>query len=125
MPRVRASARTLGVLLFVRDVTCRAASAVSQHNFLLGITRQIEQLIHQQPAPENDRMTQRYRNEAQVLQTLIEHDEQLVGQCELMRSMVSGQDGAALLKSAADIESGLQVIRTTLQHREAVLLGPA
>jgi len=98
---------------------------VSQHIFHLGITPQIEQLIHQQPAPENDRMTQRYRNEAQTLQTLIEHDEQLVGHCELMRSMVSEQDGAALLKSAADIESGLQVIRTTLQHREAVLLGPA
>jgi len=42
-----------------------------------------------------------------------------------MRSIVSEQDGAALLKSAADIESGLQVTRTTLQLREAVLLGPA
>jgi hypothetical protein len=85
----------------------------------------LEQLIHQQPAPENDRMTQRYRNEAQTLQTLIEHDEQLVGQCELLRSMVSEQDGAALLKNETDLKSGLEVIRTTLRQREAVLLGPA
>lgn len=83
----------------------------------------LEQLIHHQPAPENDRMTQRYRNEAQTLQTLIEHDEQLVGQCELMRSMVSEQDGAALLKDEADVKLGLEVIRTTLKQREAVLLG--
>lgn len=85
----------------------------------------LEQLIHQQPAPENDRMTQRYRNEAQTLQTLIAHDEQLVGQCELLRSMVSGLDGAALLKNEADLKLGLEVIRTTLQQREAVLLGSA
>lgn len=85
----------------------------------------LEQLIHQQPAPENDRMTQRYRDEAQTLQTLIEHDEQLVGQCELLRSMVSEQDGAALLKQETELKLGLEVIRTTLRQREAVLLGPA
>ena len=85
----------------------------------------LELLIHQQPAPENDRMTQRYRKEAQTLQTLIGHDEQLVGQCELLRSMVSGFDGAALLAKAAELESGLAAIRETLQRRQAVLLGPA
>lgn len=85
----------------------------------------VEQFIQQQPVPENDRMTQRYRKEAQTLQTLIGHDEQLVGQCELLRTMVSGQDGAALLKNEAELNSGLKAIRATLQQRETVLLGPA
>ncbi len=104
------------------------AEAVANAQRLERLGREIsslEQFIQQQPVPENDRMTQRYRNEAQTLQTLIAHDEQLVGQCELMRSMVSEQDGATLLKNAAEIVAGLQVIRTTLQQREAVLLGPA
>lgn len=104
------------------------AEAVAGAQRLERLAREIvslEQLIHQQPAPENDRMSQRYRNEAQTLQTLIEHDEQLVGQCELLRSLVSEQDGAALLKNEADLKTGLEVIRTTLHQREAVLLGPA
>jgi hypothetical protein len=103
------------------------AEAVSGAQRLERLAREIsslEQLIHQQPAPENDRMTQRYRNEALTLQKLIDHDEQLVGQCELLRSMVSEQDGAALLKDEADLKLGLEVIRTTLRQREAVLLGP-
>ena len=85
----------------------------------------VEQFIQQQPVPENDRMTQRYRKEAQTLQTLIGHDEQLVGQCELLRSLASGQDGKALLQNLAELESGLEAIRLTLQQRESVLLGPA
>lgn len=104
------------------------AAAVAGAQRLERLAREIsllKQLIHQQPAPENDRMSQRYRNEAQTLQTLIEHDEQLVGQCELLRTMVSEQDGATLLNNEADLKTGLEVIRTTLQQREAALLGPA
>jgi hypothetical protein len=82
-------------------------------------------LIQQQPVPENDRMTQRYRQEAVTLQTLINCDEQLVGQCELLRSMVNKQGGAAILAKLPDLESGLEAIRTTLQSREAVLLDRA
>ena len=82
----------------------------------------LEMLIQQQPVPENDRMTQRYRLEAPTLQTLIEHDELLVGQCELMRALVSGKDGATILEGLADLEGGLQAIRATLHQREGVLL---
>ena len=35
----------------------------------------LEASLHQLPAPENDRMTQRYRQEAQTLQTLINYDQ--------------------------------------------------
>jgi hypothetical protein len=81
----------------------------------------LEALIQQQPVPENDRMTQRYREEAPTLKTLIGYDEQLVGQCELLRSMLSSQNGSAILKSLPDLESGLEAIRETLRKREAVL----
>lgn len=104
------------------------ADAVANAQRLERLAREIislEQFIQQQPVPENDRMTQRYRKEAPTLQTLIGHDEQLVGQCELLRSMVSGQDGAALLSTELEIKSGLEAIRSTLRQRESVLLGPA
>jgi len=82
----------------------------------------VEAQLQHQPVPENDRMTQRYRQEAPTLAKLLEFDERLVGQCELLRKAVSGADGLALLKSAAELESGLDAIRETLRSREAVLL---
>lgn len=85
----------------------------------------LEALIQQQPVPENDRMTQRYRQEAPTLKALIHFDEQLVGQCDLLRSKVNRQDGASILKSLPDLESGLEAIQATLQSREAVLLDRA
>jgi hypothetical protein len=85
----------------------------------------LEALIQQQPVPENDRMTQRYRQEAPTLKTLIHYDEQLVGQCDLLRSKVNAQDGASILNILPDLESGLEAIRATLQNREAVLLDRA
>jgi hypothetical protein len=81
--------------------------------------------IQQQPVPENDRMTQRYREEAPTLEALIGHDEQLVGQCELLRSAVNGKDGAWINQNLPSLEDGLKAIRATLLKREAVLLGRA
>lgn len=81
----------------------------------------LEAFIQQQPVPENDRMTQRYRKEAPTLKTLIGVDEQLVGQCELLRTTVNGQSGSAILKSLPELQTGLEAIRATLHSREAVL----
>lgn len=82
----------------------------------------IEQLIHQLPAPANDRMTQRYRLEAPTLASLIRFDSLLVGQCELMRKSVVGMDGPAILKAFPDLEAGIAAIRATLHDRQAVLM---
>lgn len=84
----------------------------------------LEGFIHQLPVPENDRMTQRYRLEAPTLKILIDHDLQLVGQCETLRAMVHEQNGTAILKSAGEIEAGLNAIRETLHVRENVLHSP-
>lgn len=100
------------------------ATAVAAAQKLERLAQQIgaiEASIHQLPVPENDRMTQRFRLEAPTLKTLIEHDEQLVGQCELLRSLVTGKNGTAILEAAPDLETGFEAIRATLRDREAVL----
>ncbi|GLQ88391.1 hypothetical protein [Dyella flagellata] len=75
------------------------------------------------PAPENDRMSQRYRSEAATLEALVTHDEQLIGQAELLRSLVEDVDGKALLAALPDLERGLAAIQGTLHDREATLAG--
>ncbi len=104
------------------------ATAVANAQRLERLVREIGRLegsIQQQPAPENDRMTERYRKEAATLKTLTHHDEQLAGQCELMRSMVTGKNAESLLQDLPKLESGLEAIRTTLRRREDVLLNRA
>lgn len=102
------------------------ASAVASAQRLERLAKGIgalEGAIQQQPVPENDRMTQRFRQEAATLKVLMERDEQLVGQCELLRSMVDQQTGMAILEKMADLESGLDAIRGSLMKRDAVLHG--
>ncbi len=84
----------------------------------------VEAALQHLPVPANDRMTQRYREEAPTLQTLLGHDERLVGQCELLRSTVSGHNAAMILEKTPDLEAGLEAIRTTLHNRELVLHNP-
>ncbi|HXE07345.1 MAG TPA: hypothetical protein VN612_05585 [Acidobacteriaceae bacterium] len=81
----------------------------------------VESHLQQLPAPENDRMTQRYRQEAPTLKTLINYDQLLIGQCDLLRTLVTEQNGTAVLEKAPQIEEGLKAIRATLISREAVL----
>jgi len=103
-----------------------AAIAVAQK--LEHLARRIgglEALIQQQPAPENDRMTERFRQEGTTLKALIRYDEQLVGQCDLLRSMVNKKDGPSVVENLPDLERGLEAIRATLQNRAAVLLDRA
>jgi hypothetical protein len=85
----------------------------------------LEGALQHQPVPTNDRMSQRYREEAPTLQTLLRHDERLVGQCELLRSMVSNRDSTSILKKLPDLDAGLDAIRATLHDRGSVLLNPA
>ncbi|MGH9605867.1 MAG: hypothetical protein ACRD3N_09225 [Terracidiphilus sp.] len=104
------------------------AHAVASAQSLERLSRDIgaiEAALQHQPVPANDRMTQRYRQEASTLEKLIEFDERLVGQCELLRSMVDGRDGPTILEKIPPLQSGLEAIRETLRRREAVLLNPA
>ena len=101
------------------------AEAVASAQKLERLHREItglEQFIHQLPAPANDRITQRYRLEAQTLANLIHFDSLLVGQCEMMRKLVTDVDAEAILKALPDLMAGIAAIRATLHDREAVLM---
>ncbi|BCG71822.1 hypothetical protein MesoLj113a_29800 [Mesorhizobium sp. 113-1-2] len=82
----------------------------------------LEGLIRHQPVPENDRMTQRYRQEAATLAALAEKDAVLVGQAELLRSMLEGAAGDAILAGKREIEEGIAAITATLRERQTFLL---
>jgi hypothetical protein len=81
-------------------------------------------LINNQPVPENDRMTQRYRQEAATLQALIQSDQTLIGQAELLRTTLDGKKGAALIEGGLDLQDGVNAISETLRKRQ-LLLFPA
>ncbi|MGA0600333.1 hypothetical protein ACO2Q3_06460 [Caulobacter sp. KR2-114] len=88
---------------------------------LVGDVGRLKSRLASQPVPENDRMTQRYRNEADTLQRLLAADEQLIGQGELLRSLVAGRDGAWVLANTAELKAGLAAIRETLERRAALV----
>ncbi len=75
------------------------------------------------PVPENDRMTQRYREEADTLKALIDSDELLTGQASLLQTLLDGRDGSWILEHQGDIKEGLQAIEQTLRKREEALFG--
>jgi len=80
--------------------------------------------ITAQPAPENDRMTQRHRQEAGTLEQLIASDQKLAGQAELLRSMLDQRDGAWIIENMAALQEGIAAIAETLRTRQ-MLLFPA
>jgi hypothetical protein len=87
--------------------------------------RAVANRLAELPVPENDRMTQRFREEATTLLELIALDEQLVGQCELLRSTLEKRDGAWIVERMKEIRGGLDAIDATLMKRQAVLISRA
>ena len=81
----------------------------------------LEGQIRAQPAPENDRMTQRYRQEAATLQQLLQCDMRLTGQAELLRTMLEQKDGAWMIERSSEIQEGLKAIEASLRNRQAAL----
>ena len=77
--------------------------------------------LHAMPVPENDRMTQRYRQEADTLRTLGDCDEQLIGQAELLRAMLEQKRGAWVLDNLAAVTDGVAAIDATLRQRQGLL----
>ena len=82
----------------------------------------LEGQIRALPVPEADRMTQRYRAEAETLTKLALADQQLTGQAELLRQSVHGKDGTWLLENQALINEGLAVITQSVRTRHNLLL---
>jgi hypothetical protein len=78
--------------------------------------------IAAQPVPENDRMTERYRDEAPTLQQLIASDQKLVGQAELLRSMLDQKNGCWIIGNLATLQDGINAIAETLRTRQLLLV---
>ncbi len=101
-----------------------SAAAIAGAQALERIAREIVALIGRvqaQPVPSGDRMTERYRDEAETLDFLRDHDRILVGQAALLRAAVEAQPGAALLDRVAEIDQGITAIRRTLEERASSL----
>ncbi|RUW50940.1 hypothetical protein EOA32_17690 [Mesorhizobium sp. M1A.F.Ca.ET.072.01.1.1] len=64
----------------------------------------------------------RYRPEAATLVALADKDAVLVGQADLLRSMVEGAAGDAILANKREIETGIAAISATLRDRQSFLL---
>jgi hypothetical protein len=91
---------------------------------LEAISRRIGALdgqIRSHPVPEADRMTNRYRAEAETLVALRQCDLALVGRAEALRALVEIGDGAALIAREGEIDNGLKAIARNLRERQAIL----
>lgn len=107
-----------------RDRPYPDAAAVAGAQAIERLVRQIDGLkgrLTAMPVPANDRMTQRYREEAQTLHALGAHDEQLIGQAETLRLAVDGRDGDWLVANTAALQDGLKAIEETLRERALLL----
>jgi len=104
------------------DATAVAnAQAVERLSRAIGA---IQGQITSQPVPENDRMTQRYRQEAATLQQLMASDQKLAGQAELLRSMLDLKNGSWMVENMSALQDGINAIGETLRTRQ-LLLFPA
>lgn len=100
------------------------AEAVTTAQRLERLAREIGDLgayIEALPAPENDFIIRRLREEAPTLEALINSDHQLVGQADLLRSMLQGKDGVWIAANLPAIQEGLGAIRETLRGRQQIL----
>jgi hypothetical protein len=101
------------------------ANAVAGAQSLERLSRSIGALegeVRAQPVPENDRMTQRCRQEAATLKQLLDCDQRLVGQSEMLRSLVDQKNGGWLIENAAAVGDGVKAVVSTLRERQAALL---
>ena len=100
------------------------AAAVEAVRTLERLSKAVGALIgrlHALPAPENDRMTQRHRGEAETLTALGACDERLIGQSELLRSSLVGKEPQWVLENASFVVEGVAAIEETLRQRQAIL----
>ena len=83
----------------------------------------LEGQIRSLPAPESDRMTERFRKQAATLRRLAEADEAMAGHAEFLRTLLATATPAWMIEAAVDIRAGIAHVRTVVQDRGEVLVG--
>jgi hypothetical protein len=99
-------------------------AAIETAQRLESLSREIGALegqVRAQPVPEADRMTDRYRREAETLHALLQCDIALIGRAELLRTMLAEANGPAMLERESEIQTGLKAIARSLRERQAIL----
>ena len=77
--------------------------------------------IRSLPVPENDRISQRHRQEADTLAKLLQADMALVGHAELLGTSVREQSGSWIVQNADELRKHIGVIETALRDRQSIL----
>jgi hypothetical protein len=99
-------------------------AAVETAQRLESLSREIGALdgqVRAQPVPEADRMTIRYRREAETLHALLQCDIALIGRAEVLRTMVADANAMEMLERESEIQVGLKAIARSLRDRQALL----
>jgi hypothetical protein len=81
----------------------------------------LEGQIRVMPAPENDRMTQRFRREAPTLSRLLEADQAMVGGAEFLRSLLVNASAAWMLENVASLREQIVAVEAAMQSRRDIL----
>jgi hypothetical protein len=98
--------------------------AVQSAQTLEGIGRAIgaiEGQIRALPAPENDRMSQRFRREAPTLSRLVEADHAMVGHAEYLRALLASADARWMLDNMAALRGQVAAVEAAVQGRRDIL----
>jgi hypothetical protein len=81
----------------------------------------LEGTIRALPVPETDRMTQRYRQEAQTLSALAAADRRLIGLAGALRETLEGRDHVWVLENRQAIQDALGLLQRQVRERQALL----
>jgi hypothetical protein len=82
---------------------------------------ELEATIRSLPVPENDRMTQRYRQEAETLGSLGEADKKLIGLAGVILRMMDGKDADWMLANIGTLREGIALARSRVTDRASLL----
>ncbi len=77
--------------------------------------------IRSLPVPENDRISQRHRQEADTLARLLQADMALSGHADLLRRAVREQPADWIVAHAEDVRGHVAAIEAALRDRQAIL----
>ncbi|HEX4368462.1 MAG TPA: hypothetical protein VH023_16615 [Rhodopila sp.] len=82
---------------------------------------QLEGTIRALPVPENDRVTQLYRQEAETLLRLGSYDRRLVGAADMLRQTLEGRDHDWILGNLGAVKDGIALMTSIVRERQSLL----
>ncbi len=77
--------------------------------------------IRSLPVPENDRIAQRHRQEADTLARLLHADMAMTGHAETLAQAVRGQPAGVLVENEAALRAHVEAIAASVADRQAIL----